>query len=269
MGLADKDVCVLELEHSGHRLFFAVLLANHLVDQGARTTLATSPEAIISPQGEEHLRFIDQRVEIADCVKSKGLNHWVDFFSSIAHRVVVLDGECLVYQAALPKTDPKKIVALMLHSPELYKIRPTLNRLVKRALIKRARAKGYTLVNLASPGIVVEGRPGIAPDPSPFALIHDLALPERDVGLSQDRTWIGIFGGISERKGPELALDAIAASNRSDLGLLVVGKWQDLDLQSRFKKKAAKFNLKSFLSTATCPLRIYAVTFRALISFWF
>ena len=254
MGLGGRDICVLELEHSGHRLFFAVLLANHLADQGAKTTLATSPEAIASPQGREHLRFIDKRVEIADCPKSKGLNYWIDFFSQTVDKVVVLDGEGLVYQVILPEADPKKIVALMLHSPELYKIRPALSRLVKRLLIQRARAKSYTLVNLASPGIVAEGRPRIAPDPSPFALIHDLALPERDVGLSQDRTWIGVFGGISARKGPELALAALAESNRSDLGLLVVGKWQDNDLLARFRKKADLSQLDvvlvdSYLST--------------------
>lgn len=238
MDLTGRDVCVLELEHSGHRLFFAVLLANHLADQGARTSLVTSPEAIASPQGREHLRFLNQRVEIADCAKSKGLNYWVGHFCQTADKVIVLDGEGLVYQAKLPKVDPNKVVALMLHSPELYRIRPALNRLAKRALIRRARAKGYTLINLASPGIVVEGRPGIAPDPSPFALIHDLTLPERAVPLSQELTWIGVFGGISARKGPELALDAIALSGRTDLGLLVVGKWQDHDLLARFRKKS-------------------------------
>ncbi|MDC3376945.1 glycosyltransferase [Candidatus Nanopelagicales bacterium] len=238
VGLAGKDVCVLEIEHSGHRLFFAVLLANHLADQGAKTTLATSPEAISSPEGREHLRFLDKRVEIVDCPKSKGLNYWIDFFSQTADKVVVLDGEGLVYQVTLPAADPKKIVALMLHSPELYKIRPTLNRLAKRALIQRARAKSYTLVNLASPGIVAEGRPGIAPDPSPFALIHNLAIPAGPVRLSQDRTWIGVFGGISARKGPELALDAIAYSRRKDLGLVVIGKWQNPDQLDRFTKKA-------------------------------
>ena len=238
MGLAGKNICVLELEHSGHRLFFAVLLANHLADQGAKTTLATSPEAIASSQGREHLRFLEKRVEIADCPKSKRLNYWIDFFSQSADKVVVLDGEGLVYQVTLPEADPKKIVALMLHSPELYKIRPALNRLAKRALIQRARAKSYTLVNLASPGIVAEGRPGIAPDPSPFALIHNLAIPEGPVRLSQDRTWIGVFGGISARKGPELALDAIAYSRRTDLGLVVIGKWQDPEQLDRLTKKA-------------------------------
>ena len=247
VNLTGTDVCVLELEHDGHRLFFAVLLANHLADQGARTTLATSPEAIASPEGRDYLRFIDQRVEIVDCATSKGLNYWIEFFSPRAHKVVVLNGEALVYQVALPRADPRKIVSLMLHSPELYKLRPRLNRLVKRALIQRARIKGYTLVNLASPGIVVEGRPGIAPDPSPFALIHNLSLPEEDVGLSRDRTWIGIFGGVSARKGPELALDAIAAGGRTDLGLLVVGKWEDYDLLDRFKRKAGLLQVEVLL----------------------
>ena len=239
MDLTGTDVCVLELEHSGHRLFFAVLLANHLANQGARTTLATSPEAIVSPQGREHLRFIDQRVEIADCAKSKGLSYWVSHFCQTMDKVVVLDGEGLVYQIILPKADPKKIVALMLHSPELYKIRPALTRLPKRALIRSARNKGYTIVNLASPGIVATERLDIAPDPSPFALLNDRDVPEGDVDLNPDRRWIGIFGGISARKGPELAVEAIAASRRRDLGLLIVGGWQDRNAPDSFMRMAA------------------------------
>lgn len=226
------SVAVIELEHSGHRLYFATLLANHLAQDGVDCVLVTSPESLESREGREYFPYLDKRVQIKLWLKSSGIKACTESYASDDRWAIVLDGESLLYQRSLPRVNSRRVICLMLHSPFLYPVQPTYSRPLKRALVARAEKRGFHILNLASPSVVLSKRSDIAADPSPFAL-----LPPADRGcsvapLDPNLLWIGLFGGLSERKGVKLMIEAVRKVKHANLGLLLAGRWHSPELKA-------------------------------------
>jgi len=236
-------VAVIELEHSGHRLFFATLLANHLVSAGASCVLVTSPDSAQSPQGLEHFAYLDSRVSVQLWPRSLSLRSCVEEYIWDQDWTIALDGEGLVYRHRLPQLDATRLICLMLHSPDLYPVKPRQTRFLKRALLERARRRGYRILQLASPSVVLGGSQQIAPDPSPFALLSSSSDSQVPSDLDPQYTWIGLFGGIDQRKGPRPLIEAVKQSGRSDLALLIVGRWSENQLRDLVINEAAQANV--------------------------
>lgn len=225
------SVAVIELEQSGHRLHFATLLANHLAQEGLDCVLVTSPESLESREGRENFSYLDKRVQVETWLRSSGIKSCTEHYASDDRWVIVLDGEGLLYRRSLPRANSRRVICLMLHSPSLYPVHPAYSRPLKRALVTRAEKSGFRILNLASPSIVLSDRPNTTADPSPFALLPPLHPDHGRDPLDPNFFWIGLFGGLSQRKGVKLLVEAIKESRRSDLALLIVGQWEAAGLK--------------------------------------
>ena len=238
-------VSVIEHGHTGHRLFFAVLLANGLAAAGYRTQLITSATASQSPQFAEYGTRLDSAVNLCVDVTQPDLKASVETYAEQSRWAIALDGEALIYQRGLPAMR-RNVIALVLHSPDLYPLRPGFKRMAKSSLLRRAQRRGILTVSLASPSVVLARRPNTVPDPSPFSLLSpDLAHEEPR--LPGGTEWIGIFGGMTARKGSMALLRAVAASGRRDLGVSMIGPWTD---------PADKAQAINFATAGSIPLRL-------------
>ena len=258
------SVAVIELEHSGHRLYFATLLANHLAQEGLDCILVTSPESLESREGRENFPYLDKRVQVETWLRSSGIRPCVERYASDDKWVIVLDGEGLLYQRSLPRVKSGRVICMMLHSPNLYPVQPAYSRPFKRALVARGENSGFRVLSLASPSIVLSDRPNTTADPSPFAL-----LPPFDPDHARDRLdpnffWIGLFGGLSRRKGTKLLIEAVRESKRHDLALLMVGQWRDTELRTEVMHLAEEAGIATqihdqFVTTEELRLQISRV----------
>jgi hypothetical protein len=210
--------------------------------------LLVSETGLVSAQGREHLSRLHESVQVEAVADTTTTSGAIARCARDSSRMIVMDGESLVYSLALPDVRPCRITALILHDPALYPQKPAWRSSIKRTLIARARRREIDLVSLGSPGMQASPTSSIAIDPSPFLLVSQSAPSPASAPTAEDGVrWIGIFGGMASRKGSELIIRALSKSPLQNVAIALVGQWPSV------KERMA---IESLARELVVPIRI-------------
>lgn len=227
---AVSHVLILEKNPTGHRLYYARILANGAATAGHRVTLVLSSGAAQSPELSIHLSGLDERVE-----RVYNLDFTYGGVVELSHRLdatltVISDGDSMavdVGRRARWSGQGVLSVLVMRESAQPTRV-PGLMRVkthLKQALLRRARSVPGVRVTVLK-GALWRGKSkfAVARDPVTLETTPDLVQSVRSRwGLSDDIYWFGVLGAISERKNLALIADALTALNKPGMGLLVAG----------------------------------------------
>lgn len=236
-----RRTMIIEPNPTGHRLFYARLIAEAARQRGDDVTLVLGEH----PEAEEervHLSGLQEGIAVRRR-SDRGIDDLVRASRVMqSDYVIVPDGDRTAINLALRRRwegSGELSVLVMRETAQ-----PTRNALITRTktalrmmAFRRVAAMGRVHLRvLKSPTWTGKSAFGVAMDP-----IRTLATPtaveafRSAHSIADDRYWFAVLGAISARKNLELILDAIVGLD-TKVGLLVAGKLdQDIPLEVRHR----------------------------------
>ena len=236
-----RRTVVIEPNPTGHRLFYARLIAEAARQRGDHVTLVLGEH----PEAEEervHLSGLQEGIAVRRGPAS-GLDDLVRA-SHVMHSdsVIVPDGDRTAISLALRRKwegsgELSVLVMRETAQPASNALITRMKTALRTMAFRRAAAMGRVRLRvLKSPTWSGHSAFGVAVDP-----IRTLATPSTVEAfrsahrITGDRYWFAVLGAISTRKNLELILDAIVGLD-TNVGLLVAGKLdQDIPLEIRHR----------------------------------
>ena len=227
---AGRRTLILEKNATGHRLYYARILANACALAGHRSTLVLSSDAKQSPEISIHLSALDERVErlYRSDFTYEGIVKLTHEFEPTL--TVVPDGDDIAAEVGRrarwaghgalsllvmrESTQPVRIPGVMWAKTQ-----------VKQMLLSRARAVPGVRVAVLK-GALWRGssKYSIARDPVTLEISSlSVQAVRDDWGLREEIYWFGVLGAISERKNLKLVAEAMTAVDDPHIGLLIAG----------------------------------------------
>lgn len=250
--MGNPDLVLFEPDFRGHRAVFLGYLLRYANEQGIKTRVAVSDDAIASR--EFVMNDILALVGPADAVYRLGplprsrdstYRRWLgeklqEIYDRFPHeRVTILEGEPFVRASGrIERRHLARTTVLAIRRPILFgtTVRSTINSWGKQVGLSLLKIRGARVVVLGASEPRHTGprkQRQIAPDPVEYSGTDRAAAEYREkVALAEGRTWFGVFGNIVRRKNLDQIAEALSLTeNPTATGLLVAGRMDDAELE--------------------------------------
>jgi hypothetical protein len=230
---------VVEGNPTGHRLFYARLLAESAARTGHSVRLVISFDRISSEERRIHLEGLDGSVDLEDSNRFdlRGISDVANRFHS--DLTIVPDGDSVALGLGRGSkwTGHGHLTLLVMreHAQPAKIALVTFGKdVLRRRTLKRAAMQRNVTVRVLKSAIWSGGSDLlVVNDPvSLSAGIREIDDVKTVFGMTPDRYWFAVLGAITERKNLPLIAAALTQSSPQRLGLIIAGKIQGEVLES-------------------------------------
>ena len=212
---------------SGHRLFYARLLAEGALARGHEIIIGMLPSTEFDRFAAIHLSTLDRKIALHS-VDNASLSALLRTTSTTgADLVFTPDGDALAKELLISGSwkSPARLMVLIMrptgqHSRPERALVSSLAKATARRILRMFR--GVTVLTLAS-AMSPNPKTGTAPDPVSFGATQDSAEQFRVLHqMGRERYWYAVIGALDARKNIDLVATALQGLG-AEAGLLLAG----------------------------------------------